>query len=183
MPVVATEFVSPGDVVALPPGRVMVKPAVGAGSHDAGAYDEADHAAARAHVARLQEAGQVVLVQPFLDSVAVDGEWPLVFFDGGFSHAASKRVTLPDAGQEHRLPAPEVNAPHAATADQVRVAQEALDVVSARFGTPAYARVDLVRDDEGRFVVLELELAEPFLFLPYADAWSAAERLADALQR
>jgi hypothetical protein len=31
---------------------------------------------------------------------------------------------------------------------------------------PLYARVDLVRDLDGRFCVIELELIEPFLFLP-----------------
>jgi hypothetical protein len=33
---------------------------------------------------------------------------------------------------------------------------------------PLYARVDLVHDGAGRPVVLELELAEPSLFLPQA---------------
>jgi hypothetical protein len=42
--------------------------------------------------------------------------------------------------------------------------------------------VDLVRDDAGGYCVLEVELVEPSLFLPYADA-AAAERLAAALVR
>ena len=119
----------------------MVKPAVGAGSRDAASYRADQHETAVAHVARLHASGQVVLVQPFLKSVATDGEWPLVFFDGRFSHAASKRVALPQAGAIDDLFAAETNAEHVATAAQIDVAQAAVDLVSGRLGTPAYARV------------------------------------------
>jgi O-ureido-D-serine cyclo-ligase len=36
------------------------------------------------------------------------------------------------------------------------------------FDTPLYARVDLIRDEDGEPVVLELELIEPSLFFPFA---------------
>jgi hypothetical protein len=42
-----------------------------------------------------------------------------------------------------------------------------------------YARIDLVHDDHGRPVVLELELTEPSLFFLHAP--DAAGRYADAL--
>jgi len=133
-------------------------------------------------VARLHDAGQVVLVQPFLRSIPEEGEWPMVFLDGRFSHAANKRVALPQAGTVDDLFAPETNTAHVATATQIEVAQAAVDLVSARLGTPTYARVDLVRDDTGGFCVLELELVEPSLFLAYAEP-SAAERFAAVLAR
>lgn len=44
-----------------------------------------------------------------------------------------------------------------------------------------YARIDLVTDDAGRPVVLEVELAEPNLFLPQAPG--AADRLASAVSQ
>jgi hypothetical protein len=112
--------------------------------------------------------------------VATDGEWPMVFLGGAFSHAASKRVDLPRAGSITDLFAAEVNAPHTASPAQVEVAQAAVDVVSRRLGTPRYARVDLVRDDREQYVVLEVELIEPSLFLAQADD-GAAHRLARAL--
>ena len=62
------------------------------------------------------------------------------------------------------------------------MARAAVDLVTARFGTLAYVRVDVVRDDTGGFCVLEVELIEPSLFLPYADP-GAAGRLAAALVR
>ncbi len=182
VPITPTVFVPPGSAATFPAGDFVVKPAVGAGSRDAASYTADQHETARRHVARLQASGQVVLVQPLLRSVATDGEWPLVFFDGRFSHAASKRVALPQAGSVDDLFAAETNAEHVATAAQVEVAQAAVDLVSARLGIPTYARVDLVRDDEGRFCVLEAELIEPSLFLPYADS-GAADRLAAALVR
>ena len=177
VPVTDTVFVAPGEPVRLPDGEIVVKPAVGAGSRDAASYGADQHEEARAHVARLHAADQVVLVQPYVRSVATEGEWPLVFLGGRFSHAASKRVALPRAGVVAELFAAETNAPHTASSEQVTVAQAAVDHVSARFGVPAYARVDLVRGDDGTFRVLEVELIEPSLFLPYADD-GAADRLA-----
>ena len=178
--VVPTAFVEPGDEPPFPPGPVVVKPAVGAGSRDAAAYGEGETAAAAAHVHKLHAQGRAALVQPRLASVARDGEWPLVFLGGAFSHAASKRVELPTDGSPGRLFAPELNRPHTPDADQLSVARAAVGVVRERFGIPAYARVDLVRDDDGSPCVLELELVEPSLFLAQADP-DAPARLAAAL--
>jgi hypothetical protein len=47
-------------------------------------------------------------------------------------------------------------------------------VLAIPSGVPLYARVDLIRDDAGAPVLLELELTEPSLF--FAHAAGAAER-------
>lgn len=169
IPITPTQFVAPGFIADFPAGKFVVKPAVGAGSRDAASYSDDQHALAAEHVARLHEEGKVVLVQPFVASVATDGEWPMLFFDGEFSHCASKRVNLPQAGLVEDFFAAEDNTFHEATMDQIAVAQRAIDFVSSKFGTPMYARVDLVRMDDGTFAVLEIELIEPSLFLPFAD--------------
>lgn len=75
--------------------------------------------------------------------------------------------------------AAEANPTHTADADQLAVAAAAIEYVTARLGVPTYARVDLVRSDDGRPCVLELELVEPSLFLPQADPGALA-RLVDA---
>lgn len=180
VPITPTAFVGPGEDADFPDGRFVVKPAVGAGSRDAAWYGPDERDGAAEHVGRLHAAGQTVLVQPFLESVARDGEWPLVFFGGTFSHAAGKRVDLPRGRSVQTLYAAETTTRHVATAEQIAVATAAVDAVARRWGTPAYARVDLVRDDEGRYCVLEVELIEPSLFLPHADA-GAADRLAEVL--
>lgn len=180
VPIVPTTFAEPGDRPPLPSGPFVVKPAVGAGSRDAASYEPAQHDLAYAHIHRLHGVGAGVLIQPLIASVAVDGEWPLVFLDGRYSHAASKRVALPAASSVDGLFAEENNAPHVADAAQIAVAQAAVDVARQRFGVPTYARVDLVRDDDGQFRVLELELVEPSLFLPQA-APDAVARMVTAL--
>ena len=170
VPVTPTVFLPPGSPATFPAGDFVVKPAVGAGSRDASSYGAGQHDAPLAHVARMHAAGQTVLIQPYLKSVADEGEWPLLFFGGRFSHSANKRVNLPRGGIVDDLFAGETNTEHIATAAQIEVAQAAVDMVSDRFGTPTYARVDLVRDDAGRYCVLELELIEPSLFLLCAAA-------------
>ncbi len=182
VPVAPTVVVEPGQAPRFPDGDVVVKPAVGAGARDAASYGPGDLDLAAAHVQRLHDDGRAVLVQPQLASVAVDGEWPFVFFDGVFSHAARKRVELPRGGRTGRLFAPEHNHPHAPDGDQLEVARAALAVATQRFGAPSYARVDLVRGDDGHPCVLELELVEPSLFLAQADPGAPA-RLAAALTR
>jgi hypothetical protein len=180
VPITPTTFLEPGDELVPPDGDYVLKPAIGAGSRDAASYGPGQAEPARAHVRRLHDRGISVLVQPLLASVALDGEWPLVFLGGRYSHAASKRVTLPRAGVVDDLFAAETNAAHAADDEQLAVAGAAVDVVARRFGAPTYARVDLVRDDAGHARVLELELVEPSLFLPQAGS-GAVERMVAAL--
>ena len=181
VPITPTTFVEPGDRPVFPAGEFVVKPAVGAGSRDAASYGPDDHDVAHAHVRRLHDAAASVLVQPLLKSVAVEGEWPMVFFAGRYSHAAGKRVALPRAGLVEDLFAEETNVPHVADAEQIAVARRAIDVVIGRFGIPLYARIDLVRGDDGKPCVLEVELVEPSLFLPQAPP-EAVTRLVTALR-
>jgi hypothetical protein len=89
---------------------------------------------------------------------------------------------LPQAGTVDDLFAAGTNTEHVASPAQLEVAQAAIDLVSDRLRTATYARVDLVSDDAGQFCVLELELVEPSLLLPYADP-AAAERFVAALAR
>lgn len=180
VPVIPTTFVECDGAASFPDGRFVVKPAVGAGSRDVASYGRDQHGPAAAHVTRLQDRGESVLIQPLVDSVAAAGEWPLVFFGGEYSHAANKRVALPDAGTVDDLFVAERNSAHIATSDQIGTARAAIDVVVRRFGVPAYARVDLVRAGPDGHQVLEVELVEPSLFLPHAEA-DAVTRLVEAI--
>lgn len=180
VPTIPTAFVEPGGRAEFPAGEFVVKPAVGAGSRDVAAYGPGQRDLASAHVARLHERGETVLVQPRIASVAEHGEWALLFFAGRFSHAANKRIELAPAGTVDALYVAEDLAAHDADADQVDAARAAVDAVTARFGVPAYARVDLVRADDGGHLVLEVELVEPSLFLPQGGP-AAAGALTDAL--
>ena len=165
VPITPTVAVEVGQAPAFPDGPFVVKPAIGAGSRDAASYRADQCELAEAHIARLHQRGASMLVQPMLASVAEHGEWPLVFFNGEFSHAASKRVSLANASSVATLYAAETNAAHMATPEQVEVGAAVVAEATARFGVPLYARVDVVRDDAGGYCVLEVEMVEPSLFL------------------
>lgn len=180
VPITPTTFAEPGVEPVFPGGAFIVKPAVGAGSRDASSYQPEQSELARAHVARLQAAGNTALIQPLIASVATEGEWALLFFGGKFSHAVNKRVTLPQASLIEEFFAPETTTAHTASPAQLELAEAAMRVVTEQFGTPTYARIDIVRGDEGEFRVLEVELIEPSFFLPYATP-DATERFVDAV--
>jgi O-ureido-D-serine cyclo-ligase len=78
-----------------------------------------------------------------------------------------------------KLFAAETITPRVPGNDELRLAQKVVSVVP--FGTPLYARVDLIRDDSGAPCVLELEMAEPSLF--FVHAAESADRFAEAVQR
>jgi glutathione synthase/RimK-type ligase-like ATP-grasp enzyme len=180
VPVTPTRFVAPGEPVALPPdGEFVVKPTVSAGSLDTERYGPDDHDAAGAHIARLQAESRTAMVQPYQAGVDDDGETGLVFIAGEFSHAFRKGpILVPGVEMVEGLYAEEDISPRIASADELDVARRAIRAVP---GTPTllYARVDLVPGDHGAPIVLELELAEPSLFLDSDPA--AADRFARAV--
>ncbi len=114
-----------------------------------------------------------VLVQPYLGAVVTYGERALVFFGRRHSHAVVKKPFDRDLAISG---APETLAE--ATVEEIAVATAAVEAVP---GTPLYARVDLLRDDDGRPRVSELELIEPALYLAVHDP--ARRAFADAIER
>ena len=184
VPVVPTEWIAPADAWSLPGrGEWVIKPAVSAGSLDTGRYDTADPShreLAAAHVARLQRAGRLVMVQPFLPSVDTRGETSLLFLGGEYSHAVRKGPMLngPDAEVDGLYKEEDIQ-PRQPSEAEVRVGTQALAAVAVGAGRLLYARVDLIasRDDEP--LLIELELTEPSLFLGTAPG--APERFARAI--
>jgi glutathione synthase/RimK-type ligase-like ATP-grasp enzyme len=163
-------FVEVGDRPRFPESEhgFVIKPAVGAGSRDVVRYPDTADArdAAERHIDRLHAGGRSVVVQPTLTNVGRHGEWPLMFLDGKFSHAAHRRVGLAPDGATDDLSAPERSHPATPTSAMLSLAERTLAHVDAAVGRTAYARIDLVLDDDGQPVVMEVELVEPSLFLP-----------------
>ena len=149
------------DLAGLGWTELVVKPAVSVGAIGA-CRDRAEAVALREHAVRLV-ASDDVMVQPFVPEVVTQGEVSLVFLAGRFSHAVRK---LPAAGDYRvqdmyggRVQAWEPDASALALAGQVLL------------HTPApclYARVDLV-PHQGGWVLMELEVIEPELFLGFGD--------------
>ncbi|HET7217792.1 MAG TPA: hypothetical protein VFJ02_07075 [Vicinamibacterales bacterium] len=117
---------------------------------------------------------QHFLAQPFLDRIAA-GEWSLVFFDGVFSHAVLKQ---PRAG-EFRVQE-EYGGRATPMIPPPTVRDGAAAALAAAPQRTLYARVDGVLTADG-FVLIELELLEPALYL--ASAAHASRRFADAIAR
>ncbi len=150
------------DIVALANARgwndIVVKPTIAGGGYRILRFrlEEFDRYASDIDKT-LEDRG--VLVQPFLPEIQSGGELSLLFFDGAFSHAVCKR---PKAG-DYR-----VQFQFGGTNENARVSEEL--VLEARLcieHAPAptvYARVDgVVRD--GSFLLMELEIFEPLMFL------------------
>lgn len=185
VPIVPTQFLAPGH--ALPaelPAEFVLKPAVGAGSKGALRLQAHEHDRAQAHLADLHGAGQVALLQPYLDRVDAAGETGLIYFDGEFSHAIGKgpllrRQSGPVEGLYalENIVARQPQPQQRQLADQVLAALRRLPVSDGQ--TPLYARVDLLEGPDGEPMLLELELAEPSLF--FATAPGAAERLIEGV--
>lgn len=188
-PTVPTLFVAPGE---RPPDwdrEMVVKPSVSAGARNTGRFAPEFAPDAQALLERIHASGRTALVQPYLRSVDELGETALVFIAGQLSHELHKRPVLaPDEvapTTEDRLAVAkamleaDLVVARAAREDERALARAIVAEISGRFGTPLYARVDLVRDDEGRPVLLELELIEPRLY--FAEASGAAERFAAAV--
>ena len=190
MPIVPTTFVGPGEPAALPPDGeldVIVKPTVSAGSNDTARYGVGESEAALAHVARLQAAGRVAMVQPYQHAVDEHGETALVYFDGGFSHAIRKGAIFAAGPQivVGGLFAREETQPREASAAERQVGDAALRAAAAALPPDTapllYARVDLVPLGDGSPGVLELELCEPSVFV--AHGAGSAGRFAAAIAR
>ncbi|MDQ8051297.1 hypothetical protein [Luteibacter sp.] len=195
VPVVATRFVEP-DMDPLPTlqaflaehsqaAEFVVKPTVGAGSRDAQRYSRDQEFAAANHIARLLDADRSAMLQPYLASVDRDGETALMFFEGRSSHAIRKGPLLQrDEGPtEHLFAAEEITARIPAQ-DELMLAERVLAAAgdALQLDEPlVYARVDLIRDDDSRPRLLELELCEPSLF--FAHAAGSADRFAGNLSR
>jgi glutathione synthase/RimK-type ligase-like ATP-grasp enzyme len=117
----------------------------------------------------------VYLVQPFVSEIVTEGEWSLMFIDGEFTHAVVKRPAAGDYrvqmmfGGESTLTDPSPT-----------VLEGARAALAAAGSPPLYARVDGVVVN-GRFLLMELELIEPYLFLP--EFPEATEKLAAAVAK
>lgn len=141
--------------------RLVIKPPVSGGADGTFLIGASDPLPAEA-------VGRRMLIQPYLPAIAAEGEMSLFFFGGRYSHAISKhpangdfRVQEQFGGSERRIDPP---AEALALAETVFAATEEL----MDHAPLTYARVDMLRDEDGNFRLMELEAIEPSLFLHFA---------------
>ncbi|QRP43763.1 RimK family alpha-L-glutamate ligase [Amycolatopsis sp. FDAARGOS 1241] len=185
VPTVPTTLVEPGEQAKWPKVPFVVKPSVGAGSVGAARFG-ADAAGAAEHLRTLHAEGRTALVQPYQSSVDTQGEIALVYLGGVYSHAFTKAAMLGSGVDPSGLFLAEKLAAAVPASGVRAVAEDALDaacsLLSILRAELLYARVDVVRGEDGHPLVLELELTEPSLGFRNADA-GAPLRFASAVRQ
>ncbi|MBR9825037.1 MAG: hypothetical protein GYB36_04435 [Alphaproteobacteria bacterium] len=99
------------------------------------------------------------MIQPFLPSVAEEGEYAFLFFNREFSHCALKRPAAGDYRVQSEYGGSETI--HDPSEEELALAKAVLDSVE---GDLLYARVDMLRGLDGKLALIELELIEPYLY-------------------
>ncbi|MBO0361112.1 hypothetical protein J0X19_24345 [Hymenobacter sp. BT186] len=156
-----TAFQAEALFAALGTDRLVVKPAISGGAKNTFNLTPADAEARTPELTDLLRA-EDFLAQPFLPEIQTQGEWSLVYLGGEYSHCVLKTPKSGDFRVQHYLGGgiqPQQPPTHLRrTADDIaqRFAQNCL-----------YARVDGV-EVAGEFLLMELELIEPFLYLDTA---------------
>jgi len=158
-PVIPAAFIEKGADADISPyfklfgtDKLIVKPCVSGGSKNT--FIATDNIDIQALVNE-----ETFMVQPFMEEIQSAGEWSFLFFGGHFSHCLTKkpvngdfRVQLQFGGQV-AVQEPPAEHLQVATSFVEKYAQGCL-----------YARVDGIVKDE-QFLLMELELIEPLLFL------------------
>ena len=99
-------------------------------------------------------------------------------FGGRFSHALLK--TPKDGDYRVQSSYGGTEQPYTPTNIERKQARSILDVLDF---TPLYARVDLLRADDGRLLLIELEMVEPYLYLGFAEGEGAENKGAQMLAK
>lgn len=159
--------------------QVIIKPAVtlnGSGCLQINAPDQ--YAVGQVHLDTLLQ-NQDVLVQPFLKTIREQGERSLIWINNQWSRCAIRKYAVRRStdgmpGNEEVFPAGE---------DELLLADQTLRCALELMGVPReellFARVDLVRDEQGQLRLMELKVIEPILYLTFLP--NAAKRLVDAI--
>lgn len=117
----------------------------------------------------------VLIAQPFMPRITRTGELSLIFIRGAFSHAVRKHPARGEFRVQERLGGTvEAANPPPGSVGFGEAVLASLETV------PLYARVDIIEGDDSPFLLTELELVEPSLFL--ATSHGAADRFAAAIE-
>lgn len=118
---------------------------------------------------------EAFIIQPTQRYVLEEGELSLMVFGGTYTHAVRKIAKTGDfrvqddwGGSVHD---------YQPTAEEITFAEQAARAVEP---IPAYARVDIIRDNHGQLAIMELELIEPELWFRLDH--SAADALAKTIK-
>jgi hypothetical protein len=135
---------------------LVVKPAISGGA-------EGTYRLGPADLIPGDAMGAEMLIQPLIPTIADEGEYSLFYFGARFSHAILKRPAAGDFRVQEQFGGKEIAVGPPAAA--FSLARAALAAVPAPL---LYARIDMIRDTQDTFRLMELELIEPALYLSHA---------------
>ena len=163
--------------------RGFLKPVVGAAASDTLRFrdDSEGIDSANAHLEETLPRVSMML-QPYLAQVETFGEVSFLFFGGEFSHSVQKIPIYGDYRVQDDFGAKDM--PYEASDEEISMAMHTLTAASKACpgqngDSFLYARVDYLKDDEGNWILTELELVEPSLFFRHTER--GAEMLAKTL--
>lgn len=167
----------------------VLKPTVSSGQRDIGRYsvesaDQKRHALD--HAMKLLQSGRDLMLQRYESAIETYGEISFVFFNGLLSHAVEKQGALaPKQENDETIHEVEVS-PYEPSLEEMRwveVLRRAVHgYIRDRRGHDEqmlYLRADLVPDGEGKFLVMEVALADANLYLNQVEG--GLENFADAI--
>ncbi|MGB7409179.1 MAG: hypothetical protein WA908_11800 [Pontixanthobacter sp.] len=151
--------------------KLVVKRQIGAGGVGQHIFDASDLPDADWRM------GHAAMLQPFLPAIQQEGELSFVFIDGAFSHAIRKTA----AKGEYRIQSLYGGSEETYEPSTSDIAA-ARSVLSAMPGDiPLYARVDMLRADDGGLLLMEAEAIEPYLYPEQGP--KLGEKVATAIER
>jgi glutathione synthase/RimK-type ligase-like ATP-grasp enzyme len=154
--------------------EIVMKPAISADGFSTERTSRATAGAAQPLLDTMLGRGGVV-IQPLVPEIRTHGEISMMFFAGAFSHAVSKRPRAGEFRVQERF-----GGVIARTEPPPALCDHARALLDEHAPGYLYARVDVVATDE-RFVLMEVELVEPSLYLAHDP--SSARAFALAVQR
>lgn len=154
--------------------KFIIKPCISGGSKNTFKVTKENVAEVSTKLSALLTE-EAFIAQPFLKEIEDEGEWSFLFFDQQFSHALLKKAKTGDFRVQHAHGG--TIHPQEAPADLLQKAQQYVDLFAKGC---LYARVDGAVVN-GEFLLMELELIEPFLFLDTAP--ESYERYYQALKK
>lgn len=153
--------------------ELVLKPLISAGGRHTYRINKSSYESLEGIFKKLLEE-EAMMLQEFQYDVPVNGEISLMFFGGNYTHSILKqakkgefRVQDDFGGSVHD---------HIASTEEIDFAKNTLSKVDP---IPAYARVDIFRDNKQNLALAEIELIEPELW--FRNHPDAADVFADYL--
>jgi glutathione synthase/RimK-type ligase-like ATP-grasp enzyme len=155
-------------------GNQIVKPTISAGAYNTYRVtrETIDDVAADIEVISREKD---LMLQEYMPEIESPGEYSLIFFRNEFSHAVLKTPAESDFRVQPRYGGKQIGVE--VSREMITLSRDILTNIPFD-EIPLYARVDgVMRDDQ--FVLMELELIEPYLFFEFGE--DSAARFASTL--